>query len=695
MYASPGLIAANREKSCAACWGEDCNRGQVVMGQNCPKLAAPRIPFQHHWETARALRYSRAFLKQTMQNPDRAPTHPLGLRLWLIYATTMTAGGWVLSACGWLNPAGLGGLVLLALGIWIFITRSDAVRPAARIAGEWRRWRRFRVRRMLPMLFVLIAVVAVGGGALNEPYNYDSLWYRIPRMLHWLREGRWHWIHTDEFRMNVSAVHSEWITIPLLASGLGPRSLFLVNAVSFLLLPGVFYAMLVALGTRRRVAWYWMWLLPSGWVYAFQAGSLANDILAAPYVMAAILYGVRGSAGQRGALVWSILAAGLFTGAKLFLLPLLLPWLVCAAPGWREALRHPRSLLFGSMVAGLASLLPLALMCQLNSGTWLGTTKTDGYVPAHPLFAIPANLGIVTVSNLLPPFFPPSNSWNSWIAQAASKPPLKTWTAGFEAFGSLPPAADETGAGLGLGLTALALAGLLFPRIRASRVPLRRDWFAASVIVATLVFMAKVGPSQINRYLAPYFPLILAVALRQPGQGALVRCSWFHRGAVLSALVSLVCVMACRQHPFPVVIGLLDWAAKRVPTNQLVAKVHEAYSWRLESVRRFRNICSALPAGSAIGVLLHSPGEHELWRSNLRVWHIKADDSIARWRALGIHYVLVDTSLLPGRDSDQWAKDRELTQVRSLPSSPRLAGSEAPIHLFEWILSQPRVSPKK
>ncbi len=619
-----------------------------------------------------------------MSNEDQSPSHPLGLRLWLIYATAMSAGGWGLSAFGWLNPTGLAGLLLLALGLWTGIVRRDTVRPAARIAREWRRWRKFRGRRILPLLFVSIAIVGVGGGALNEPYNYDSLWYRVPRMLHWLREGGWHWIHTEEFRMNVSAVHSEWITIPLLGSGLGPRVLFLVNAVSFILLPGVFYSMLVALGTRKRVAWYWMWLLPSGWVYAFQAGSLANDLQAAPYVMAAILYGVRAAAGQREALLWSILAAGLFSGAKLFLLPLLLPWLVCATPAWRQALRQPRPLLLVSLVAALASLLPLAGMCQLHTGSWLGTTKTESYVPAYPLFAVPANLVIVLASNLLPPFFPPANGWNAWISQAASQPPLATWTIGFESFGSLPPAVDETVAGLGIGLTTLALAGMLYPRPRGSQpLPPRRAWFTMSVIIATLVFMAKVGPYPINRYLAAYFPLLLALALRSPAQEAFVRRSWFRRGAAISAAVSLLCVMASRQHPFPIVTGLIAWSAERLPDNHLIQKLHEGYSWRLDTVRRFRNFGSALPAKSTIGLLLQGPGEHELWRAGFKIWHIRTDDSMDRWRTLGIEYVIVDESLLPLGNSRTWALDRGLTQVGVLPSSLRLRAVEAPILLFK------------
>ncbi len=48
---------------------------------------------------------------------------------------------------------------------------------------------------------VAVGIPGVGragffGGLIHAPANYDGLAYRIPRVLHWLAEGRWHLIET-------------------------------------------------------------------------------------------------------------------------------------------------------------------------------------------------------------------------------------------------------------------------------------------------------------------------------------------------------------------------------------------------------------------------------------------------------------------------------------------------------------------
>ena len=60
-------------------------------------------------------------------------------------------------------------------------------------------------------------------------------------------------------------------------------------------------------------------------------------------------------------------------------------------------------LLIGA-IACLASMMPLAVLSKPHAGTWLGTTDTKGFIPEKPLFALPANLVILLLSNLLPPF---------------------------------------------------------------------------------------------------------------------------------------------------------------------------------------------------------------------------------------------------------------------------------------------------
>ena len=119
---------------------------------------------------------------------------PILLGAWILFCVFCNSGGWLLSACYQLNRPSYAILFVIGLGITFAFGRKlfPAWLPANR---QFKRRRRFR--RMFPLAFLVLAVMAVAGGALYPPNNYDALAYRTPRVLHWLAEGRWHWIHTE------------------------------------------------------------------------------------------------------------------------------------------------------------------------------------------------------------------------------------------------------------------------------------------------------------------------------------------------------------------------------------------------------------------------------------------------------------------------------------------------------------------
>lgn len=83
------------------------------------------------------------------------------------------------------------------------------------------------------------------------------------------------------------------VTAPLFLFTGTDRFVFLINVICFLLLPGRFFSVLVRLGVRTRTAWHWMWLLPAGYCYLLQAGSIANDLFGAVFAMVAIEFALR------------------------------------------------------------------------------------------------------------------------------------------------------------------------------------------------------------------------------------------------------------------------------------------------------------------------------------------------------------------------------------------------------------------
>ncbi len=76
---------------------------------------------------------------------------------------------------------------------------------------------RSRFRRIFPLAFLVLGGMAILGGFLYAPNNYDALAYRVPRVLHWLAAGQWHWIDTVFLRLNPRGAGIEWLSAPMIA----------------------------------------------------------------------------------------------------------------------------------------------------------------------------------------------------------------------------------------------------------------------------------------------------------------------------------------------------------------------------------------------------------------------------------------------------------------------------------------------
>ena len=42
-----------------------------------------------------------------------------------------------------------------------------------------------------------------------------------------------------------------------------------------------------------RAAWHWMWLMPTGYCFLLQAGSIGNDLFGAVFALAALDFALR------------------------------------------------------------------------------------------------------------------------------------------------------------------------------------------------------------------------------------------------------------------------------------------------------------------------------------------------------------------------------------------------------------------
>jgi len=292
------------------------------------------------------------------------------LKIWLWISAFASLAGWALSASGALNRAGYLVALLLAIAAMGYgLSREHHDLTLTFNIAKHRR----RFSRWLPAAFLALAGLALLGGILYPPTNYAGLTYRTPRVLQWLTEGHWFWIHTPSQRLNTRSCGFEWMTAPVLLFTRSDRALFLINFLPFLLLPGLIYSVFTRLGVRSRVAWHWMWLLPTGYNFLLQAGSIGNDTFPAVYALAAVDLALRAWKSRRPSDLWySLLAAALLTGAKPSNIPLLLPWALLLLPLVPILLRKPAASIAICVLAAIISFLPSAILNIAYCGDWSG-----------------------------------------------------------------------------------------------------------------------------------------------------------------------------------------------------------------------------------------------------------------------------------------------------------------------------------
>ena len=137
---------------------------------------------------------------------------PFCLEIWLLYAATCSAAGWLFSFFHILNtPA------YLVLHIFFFISIALLYRSQLEYLFRPRTLRKIRarffparrshehplsLRLLLPAAFFLLAFLALIAGFIYSPNNFDALTYRLPRVLYWLQDNGWSWLHTINVRLN-------------------------------------------------------------------------------------------------------------------------------------------------------------------------------------------------------------------------------------------------------------------------------------------------------------------------------------------------------------------------------------------------------------------------------------------------------------------------------------------------------------
>jgi len=548
---------------------------------------------------------------------------PTVVLLWVWFCAYLNCAGWVLSAIHELNVSGY----VIALLIWFIGVGVWRKKTSAQFLPHtcWRKIRR-RFQRPLPAIFLIIAALAFLGGALHPPNNFDALTYRLPRMLNWIGAGKWIWIPTVNQRMDYSTTGWEWVAMPLFLLLRSDRALFLLNALGFLLLPGLLFSVFRRLGVARRVAWTWMWVLPLGYGYATQAGSVGDDMEGALFCLASVHYGLQARKSERVEDVWLAgLSAALMTASKLSNLPLLLPCLIAVWP----ALGRLRKRWVGSvLVAGcalMASAAPIVVLNQIYTGNWTGDPKNLYQLQAKsPAGAFLGNSILLFEQSFMPPVLPGAHAVDDWLNEKMPDSWHLTLRQKFPRYylNRLNGLPQEEGAGLGLGITSLLLMtiGVTVCGFGWARSNRRGAWLMPLVSlgawVSLVFYMLKMGSEATARLLLPYYPLVIIPVLLLPVHNLLLR----RRGwRILVALVSLSVlppIVLSPARPLWPALSVSAWLARHYPDSQMAKRaaiVYSTYEHRNDVLAPLR---SELPDDArTIGFLAGANDtDYSLWR---------------------------------------------------------------------------------
>jgi hypothetical protein len=594
------------------------------------------------------------------------------VRAWILLSAFLVSTGWILSVfhaldrIGYLAAFTLAGIVLAG---WWRKNKWPAPIFLDRAGHKLRR----RFQRSAPLLFLALALMSLVGGALYVSSNGDTDAYRTPRVLHWLGQQRWHWIHAYDCRINIVACGFEWLSAPLILFTRTDRLLFLINVVSYLMLPGLIFSVFTRLQVKPRVAWWWMWFLASGWCFVFQAGSKLNDSFSAIYALAAVDLALRARQNKQVTDLWlSMLAAALATGTKQTNIPLGLLWLIAAWPGFRLLLARPVATAMVAAISLLVSVVPVTISNIQHCGNWQGVAPGDRVTVwngGSPFWRFVGNLFSIPIQNLRPPLLPEAGRWNEAMGRFLQTS-FGAHFAGCERFGYLYAGVSEKNAGIGLGICILTFASIVGASWVKRTVPAggtgtghSSPWLLWVTPWALLfVYMTEICSFEDSRLLASYYIFLFPWLLARPGQAGLARRWWWQQLGLLLMLFSMAILVISRDRPLFPAKTVIARLQMKYPRSGFLQRLWLSYTWVISNDSRRQYFQKDFPTDEQTIGYATRGGDSEpgLWLpfGQRRVEQVLLEDTPEQLRLQNIHYVLVEDMALETTPMtiEQWMK---------------------------------------
>jgi hypothetical protein len=576
--------------------------------------------------------------------------------LWIFFSAWCVLSGWGLSLFGLLNAVGIC-ISFLFIVVSLILLRG----PLGLLEGNRLRplGRLIRSRGVFPKVWLVLAAISLLGGLLYAPSNYDYLTYRFPRLLNWCWEQKWHWINTVDGRMNFSGTNFEWMMAPFFILFKTDRLFFLINFIPYLFLPGLIFSVFTQLGISRRISWWWMWVLPCGYCFILQAPSAGNDSFGAFYFLASLHYLLRArNVFSAKNLILSCLAIGLLTGAKASNLPLALPWLVVLFFNWRHLWQRsmPAMLALALILSALVSFVPTAALNHVHTGDFFGDpTNAHDMKVTNPVGGIVGNFLQLSSDNLAPPLWPTMINWRPFVP-AFLNPMLDQNFPRLNLIVEEMQIEETAGVGLGIVLCVLLFlaVGVQARVVGRTPVALRNTqgvWVVGCVLIALLVYMAKIGNESASRLIAAYYPLLVASVLVLVSlDGSVIRERLFRWAGLLAMLSALPLVILSPARPL-IPVGMIARAMESDHgASPLWQRFNDVYSVYGQRPRAFEEVAALLPADQhAIGFLQNgNEGEASLWRpyGSRELVEVTPMNSRDEIKALGLSTIVVSGDAL-------------------------------------------------
>lgn len=270
-----------------------------------------------------------------------------------------------------------------------------------------------------------------------------------------------------------------------------------------------------------------------------------------------------------------------------------------------------------------------------------------------PAFHLGINSILILLNNVTPPIFPFARSWERFVEHslpAAFSARLHRHFEPGAAALRLDEMPMEESAGLGLGL-AFLLVILLIVRLRSGGER-HRPWRWQLLVplgawAACVFFLTQSGLSCPSRYLAPFYPLLIAPILSGTGVDRFVRRSrvWRGAGVAVFSAAGLLLVLSPARPLWPVRPVLRALGAD-LSSHSLLRRAWTVYQVYGQRADAFDPALRLLPPGTAVfGIVTFDDPETALWRpfGSRRLIHVCPGDTRASIAAQGVHYIWVSS----------------------------------------------------